>query len=181
MPLLGLSAGHKIGLGVTGLIFVVFALVCAFIVPRYRPDFPGRAGIRVFIIAALALFVAMMAAVTVFGKESEAGASEKGGSSTKEPGGGSAQAVDVTAKDFHFSLPSTSFKPGAYTFQLKNSGPSAHNLVVKGPGVANASTPTIAAGKTATVKATLKAGTYELYCSVPGHKQLGMDVKIKVA
>jgi plastocyanin len=181
MPLLGLSAGHKIGLGVMGLIFVVFALVSALLVPRYRPDFPGRAGIRVFVIVALALFVAMMAAVTVFGRESEAGASEKGGTGTETTPGGSAQTVDVTAKDFRFTLPSTSYKPGQYTFQLKNDGPSAHNLVVKGPGVSNASTPTIAAGKTASVKATLKAGTYELYCSVPGHKQLGMDVNIKVA
>jgi uncharacterized cupredoxin-like copper-binding protein len=27
----------------------------------------------------------------------------------------------------------------------------------------------------------LKAGMYELYCSIPGHKQLGMDTKLQVA
>jgi uncharacterized cupredoxin-like copper-binding protein len=54
-------------------------------------------------------------------------------------------------------------------------------LVVNGPGVSNAKTPTIGGGSTATLKVTLKAGEYELYCSVPGHKQLGMDVKVKVA
>jgi uncharacterized cupredoxin-like copper-binding protein len=26
----------------------------------------------------------------------------------------------------------------------------------------------------------LKAGTLELYCSVPGHKAAGMDLKVKV-
>ena len=34
---------------------------------------------------------------------------------------------------------------------------------------------------TATLTATLKPGTVELYCSVPGHKAAGMDVKIKVS
>jgi uncharacterized cupredoxin-like copper-binding protein len=36
-------------------------------------------------------------------------------------------------------------------------------------------------GKTATLKVKPAAGTYDFYCSVPGHKQLGMDVKVKVA
>ena len=179
MVVLGLSAGHKVGLGVTGAIFVIFALGSAFWIPRYRPDFPSARGLRLFVLAALALFVAMMLAVTVFGKESEAGASE-GGTNTTATGGG-ASTVDVTAKDFKFDLAKTTLKPGEYTFDLKNDGPSSHNLVINGPGVKNASTPTIAGGKTATVKAKLKAGTYELYCSVPGHKQLGMDVKLEVA
>ena len=37
------------------------------------------------------------------------------------------------------------------------------------------------AQKTGTLTATLKAGTVELYCSVPGHKAAGMDLKIKVS
>jgi uncharacterized cupredoxin-like copper-binding protein len=47
--------------------------------------------------------------------------------------------------------------------------------------VKKAATPTIAAGKTAKLKVKLAKGTYELYCSVPGHKQLGMDTHITVS
>ena len=36
-------------------------------------------------------------------------------------------------------------------------------------------------GKTAKLTVGLKTGTYDVYCSVPGHKQAGMDVKLKVS
>jgi uncharacterized cupredoxin-like copper-binding protein len=34
--------------------------------------------------------------------------------------------------------------------------------------------PTVIGGGRSTVTATLKAGTYTFYCSVPGHEQAGM-------
>ncbi len=179
MLLLALSAGHKIGLAAVGVAFILFALASAFLFPRLQPDFPGRRGLRLFILVTLALFVSMMAAVTVFGKESEEKGATSEASGTAPAGGG--RTVQVSAKDFKFELPSTSLKAGSYTFSLKNEGPSQHNLVVKGPGVKGASTPTIAPGKSASLKVSLSAGSYELYCSVPGHKQLGMDVKLKVS
>jgi uncharacterized cupredoxin-like copper-binding protein len=39
----------------------------------------------------------------------------------------------------------------------------------------------INSGQSAQLKVTLQKGTYDLYCSVPGHKQAGMDVKVTVA
>src|SRR5207253_2046335 len=38
----------------------------------------------------------------------------------------------------------------------------------------------ISPGASSTLTVTLKPGTYELYCTVPGHKAAGMDVKITV-
>ncbi len=177
MLLLGLSAGHKIGLAAVGLAFILFALSSAFLFPRLQPDFPGRQGLRLFILVTLAFFVSMMGAVTVFGKESEEKAAPSEASGTTSSAG---RIVQVSAKDFKFELSSTSMKAGSYTFSLKNEGQSQHNLVVKGPGVKDTSTPTIAPGKTASLKVNLSSGSYELYCSVPGHKQLGMDVKLTV-
>jgi len=175
--LLGLSTGHKVGLATVGALFILFALASAFLLPRMQADFPGRRGLRLFILVTLALFVSMMGAVTVFGKESE----EKKGETSTEASAAAGGTVQVAAKDFKFELGATSLKAGSYTFALKNEGQSQHNLVVKGPGVDNASTPTIASSKTASVKVKLTAGSYELYCSVPGHKQLGMDVKLTVS
>jgi uncharacterized cupredoxin-like copper-binding protein len=52
-------------------------------------------------------------------------------------------------------------------------------LVVKGNGVDEA-TKMLNAGDTGAVTVDLKAGTYDVYCSVPGHKQAGMDLKLTI-
>jgi cytochrome c6 len=64
----GLSAGHKIGLATVGAAFIVFALTSSFVLPRRIPNFPGRFMGLYLTIAAL-FFVAMLAAVLIFGKE----------------------------------------------------------------------------------------------------------------
>ena len=40
--LLALSSTQKLGLALAGAAFVVFALVSSMVIPRWRPDFPGR-------------------------------------------------------------------------------------------------------------------------------------------
>ena len=62
-----IPVGHEIGLIVVAAIFIGFALVSSFLVPRYKPDFPGPAGLSVFAIASLVLFGLMIAAVNFFG------------------------------------------------------------------------------------------------------------------
>ena len=57
---------------------------------------------------------------------------------------------------------------------------------LKGAGVVlitagvNEKTPLIDASQSSSLKVDLKPGTYDLYCSVPGHKEAGMDLKLKV-
>jgi hypothetical protein len=67
--LAALSTGHQIGLGLSGLAFVIFALTTAMLVPRRYPDFPGNK-LGVYLGVCFAFFVFMLAAVFVFGKES---------------------------------------------------------------------------------------------------------------
>jgi hypothetical protein len=62
-----LSTGHEVGLIVVAAIFIAFALAASFLVPRYKPDFPGPAGLSVFAIASFVLFGLMIAAVNFFG------------------------------------------------------------------------------------------------------------------
>ena len=59
--------GHEIGLIIVAAIFIAFALVSSFLVPRYKPDFPGPNGLSTFVIASLVLFALMIAAVNFFG------------------------------------------------------------------------------------------------------------------
>jgi hypothetical protein len=62
-----LPLGHEIGLIVVAVAFIAFALVSSLVVPRYKPDFPGPAGLSVFAIASLVMFGLMVAAVNFFG------------------------------------------------------------------------------------------------------------------
>jgi mono/diheme cytochrome c family protein len=64
-----LSTGHEIGLAGTGAAFITFALLSSFVFPRMDPDFPGKKGMRWYIPLAVCFFLAMMAAVIVFGRE----------------------------------------------------------------------------------------------------------------
>jgi mono/diheme cytochrome c family protein len=63
-----LSTGHEIGLAAVGAAFIVFALISSFGVPRVNPNFPGR-HMGLYVTVCVLFFVAMLAAVLVFGKE----------------------------------------------------------------------------------------------------------------
>jgi hypothetical protein len=62
-----LSTSHEIGLIVVAAMFIAFALASSFLVPRYKPDFPGPNGIGVFAIASIVMFLLMVAAINFFG------------------------------------------------------------------------------------------------------------------
>ena len=62
-----IPVGHEVGLIVVAGVFIAFALAASFLVPRYKSDFPGPAGISVFAIASIVMFVLMVAAINFFG------------------------------------------------------------------------------------------------------------------
>ena len=187
MLLLGLSTGHKIGLGLAVLGFAGFSLIVSMLVPRWYPQFPGR-GLRVFVVTCLLLFVGMMTAVVVLARESsEAEAKSETtteaattATTTTTTTANAATSVPVTETEFKIALPKTTVAAGSYSFEVANDGKIEHDLVVEGNGV-DEKTQTIEAGKTATLKVDLKPGTYDVYCSIPGHKEAGMDVKLTVS
>ncbi len=85
---LGLATSNKVWLALFAGVFIVFALLSSFVFPRWRPDFPGEQGRKWFIIGTLALFVAMLFAVSVFAKEEEEPHSERAAETgtTTQPG-----------------------------------------------------------------------------------------------
>ena len=62
-----LPVGHEVGLIVVAGVFIAFALASSFLVPRYKPDFPGPNGLSVFAIASIVMFVLMIAAINFCG------------------------------------------------------------------------------------------------------------------
>lgn len=87
------------------------------------------------------------------------------------------QTVQVSETEFKITLGSRSLHAGKVTFRIKNTGKLPHDLAIVG----GAKSKLIPAGGTGTLAATLKSGPVELYCSVPGHKPAGMDLKTHVA
>jgi uncharacterized cupredoxin-like copper-binding protein len=69
---------------------------------------------------------------------------------------------------------------GSYEFDAQDAGRATHNLVINGPGVAS-STKDLAPGQSDSLMVTLQRGTYEIYCGVDDHKELGMDLHITVS
>jgi uncharacterized cupredoxin-like copper-binding protein len=190
--LLGLSTGHKLGLGLAVLGFAGFSLIVSMLVPRWYPQFPGR-GLRVFLVTCVLLFVGMMSAVIVFGRESKpaeaAGATEttaQATATTQTTTGtttttaSAPTSVQASETEFKITLPKSTLAAGSYAFDVKNDGKIDHDFVVQGNGV-DERTPIIHPGDSATLNVDLKPGTYDVYCSVPGHKQAGMDLKLTVS
>jgi len=190
--LLALSTTQKVGLGLAVLGFAGFSLIVSMLVPRWYPQFPGR-GLRVFLVTCVLLFVGMMSAVIFIARETSE-AEAKGNEPTTEATATEATTTqstttvttkvlsDVTATEteFKIALPSTAIAAGSYRFDVKNDGKIDHDFVIKGNGV-DEKTPTIGAGESATLDVDLKPGTYDVYCSIPGHKQAGMDLKLTVS
>lgn len=197
MLLLALSTGHKIGLGLAVAAFAGFALIVSMLVPRYRPGFPGR-GLKVFLVTCVLLFVGMLAAVEILGKEGEE--AKAGGEQTTQSTPSTTattqaattqttattattqavQKVAVSETEFKITLDPSSVSAGRVSFDVANVGKIPHDFVIKGNGV-DEKTSTLAAGDSATLTVDLKPGTYDVYCSIPGHKEAGMDVKLSIS
>lgn len=107
MTVFALSTGNKLGLGLVALVWILVSLVVSMVIPRYRPGFPGK-NLPAFLALASLFFVAMLAAVFVFGKESKEGEGSAApespaltqtgvASTTATPGPSSGGTVDLAA------------------------------------------------------------------------------------
>jgi len=73
-----------------------------------------------------------------------------------------------------------SAKAGTVTITMTNMSPLEHNVTIASGSTVLGATPTFTGGaRSVTVK--LKPGTYTFYCSVPGHRQAGMEGTLTVS
>ena len=70
--------------------------------------------------------------------------------------------------------------PGTYTFEATNDGGVDHALEIEGNGTEE-KTETIGPGESASVTLDLEGGTYEMYCPISNHRDLGMSGEITVS
>jgi uncharacterized cupredoxin-like copper-binding protein len=92
-----------------------------------------------------------------------------------------ATAVTVTMTEFKFAMDDSALKAGSYTLHAVNAGQYPHALELSGPGVSNQKTAVVQPGQSADLAVTLQAGSYDIWCPVPGHRAKGMEVHVDVA
>ncbi|QUH05872.1 hypothetical protein HUO13_09285 [Saccharopolyspora erythraea] len=70
--------------------------------------------------------------------------------------------------------------PGTYTFKAFNAGQHPHAVEIAGPDVSNARTAVVQSGEVTEVTVTLRPGVYDFWCPVGDHRQMGMQLYVKV-
>jgi uncharacterized cupredoxin-like copper-binding protein len=206
-----LSTGHKVGLGVTAAAFIIFALASAFLFPRIRASYPGRGLPAFIVVSLVFFFGMLTAVENFGAEPSEASTEHTTEATTTQaqpttratttaatttvavpppatttrpkptttPTPAPAQTISVTETEFKITLQQQP-KAGNVTFDVKNDGKIPHDFVVQGAG-GTKGTPLLQPGQSAKLHLALKPGQYDAFCSVPGHKAAGMDVKLNVA
>jgi plastocyanin len=70
-------------------------------------------------------------------------------------------------------------KAGPLEIDSKNASSTPHDIALEGNGV-NEKGDTVQGGGVSKISATVKAGTYTYFCSLPGHREGGMEGKLTV-
>ncbi|HEX9482826.1 MAG TPA: plastocyanin/azurin family copper-binding protein, partial [Solirubrobacteraceae bacterium] len=97
--------------------------------------------------------------------------------------GGAGSSLSLAANpegQLAYNTKSLSAKAGKVSIAFTNAAPLEHNLTVEtSSGQTVGATPTFQGGSK-TLSVNLKAGTYKFFCTVPGHRQAGMEGTLTV-
>jgi len=109
------------------------------------------------------------------------GSQEEKGGNSGSPSAEAATTLDLAADPAAIAFDQTelSAKAGKVTIDFTNPSPLEHNVVIEQNGKELAGFEPIAEGEESET-ATLKPGTYTFYCSVPGHREAGMEGTLTV-
>jgi hypothetical protein len=89
----------------------------------------------------------------------------------------------VEAREYHFVLSRTALQAGPAIIQLADRGEDPHDLRLVKAGTVGAhaaAIPQVLPGGVGEWRGTLTRGRWKLYCTLPGHAQLGMRAVITV-
>jgi plastocyanin len=173
---------------VIGGILVLAAVVISFIGIRGSEKFPPNRGV---LLGVIALFVAIVGTTMAFAivksvdeqdKRNDELAKEEGTTSTAATG--PVETLDVSSPSdgsLVFQPNGLQAKPGNVAIDYDNPGPLQHSIAVatSNGNVVGQVTP-FAAGKKTLELNDLKPGKYVFYCTVPGHREAGMQGDLTV-
>ena len=119
--------------------------------------------------------------------------SSSGGSKTNGSGGASAVPPSTKAQstehlalaanpqgELKYDKTTLTAKAGVASLTFANSSPVEHNVTIENSAGTTVGGTTTFAGGSHTIRISLKAGTYKFFCTVPGHRQAGMEGTLTV-
>ncbi|HET7120342.1 MAG TPA: plastocyanin/azurin family copper-binding protein [Solirubrobacterales bacterium] len=170
---------------ICGIVLAVSAVGITFAGLRIK-GFPGKMLPAVILWFAVFVVGATTFATRYSGEEHEVKAAEykeffanEGG---EKAGGGAATTLELEASESALAYDTTelSAKAGEVTIDFTNPAPIPHNVVIEEEGGKElASFEPLAEGEESET-AELEPGTYTFYCSVPGHREAGMEGTLTV-
>jgi plastocyanin len=113
------------------------------------------------------------------GGAAEQGATAGGGKKSPVNGPGGTLQLAASPTDIAYDKTELSSAPGEVTIDFTNPAPLEHDVAIEQDGKEIAASETIAEGKAST-SADLAPGTYTFYCTVPGHREAGMEGTLTV-
>ncbi len=209
-PILG-AEKSKVPFYIAGGALVVWAFLLSLGLGLRLPAFPGSLGGQriVMAISAVLVLATLSAAVLTSGTPANAGtreppvtlepppapeptpaapASSSAAASTTAPApapaaparAGALKLAANPAGQLSYNTKTLSAKAGTVTIVMANMSPVEHNVTVAQGSKVLGATPTFT-GATRTLSLKLKPGKYTFYCSVPGHRQAGMEGTLNVS
>jgi plastocyanin len=145
---------------------------------------PDRGPARVAVVRRFLLLAGLVAALAGCG----GGGDDDGGAQatqaeTTAGSGAASQTLRVDADPsgaLRFTTESLQANAGEVTIIMDNPSSLPHNVAIQGNGV-DEKGEIVEKGGQSEVSATLEPGTYEFYCSVPGHEAAGMKGELTVS
>jgi plastocyanin len=165
---------------VLGALFALWAMTLAGL-GITREDFPRSRGqaLAVGTLSVLLAIAAIGSGIITGALEEE---EEEGAAAMRAGGEGGARTLRLSADpggELRFDTRSLEARAGQVTIEMANPSSVPHNVSIEGDGV-DQEGKTVGQGRTSTVRAELRPGEYDFYCSVPGHRQGGMEGTLTV-
>jgi plastocyanin len=166
---------------VLGALFALWAVALAFFGIKSE-EFP-RSGAQTFLVGAVSVVLALGAIGSGIITSALEDEEEEGGEAAKPAAAeGSGNALRLTADpggELRFDRQTLRARPGEVTIVMDNPSTVPHNVSIEGHGVKEEGD-TVGKGDRSTVRVELRPGEYDFYCSVPGHREGGMEGTLTV-
>jgi plastocyanin len=168
---------------IAGGVLVAWALIVSVGLGLRRPSFPGHIGGEraVIAISAVLVLAAVSSAVLTSSVPAKAGAAGRPVAQSSAGRGASTAKLEANpGGQLSYDVKRLSAKAGKLTIAFTNASALEHNVTVAQGSKVLGATPTFVVGSRS-LTLSLKPGTYSFYCSVPGHRQAGMEGTLNVS
>jgi plastocyanin len=185
LPVILAAEKSRTAFYIIGSVLVVWALIVSLALGLRRKDFPDSPMLMRVVIAisaALVIGTGVSGVITAGTPSKTATAS----AATAPSGTASTVSLEASKTTLAYNTKHLSAKAGTVTIMLMNGSPVEHNVTISKPGLRGTAageqlgaTPTFKGGsRHLTLK--LAPGKYTFFCSVPGHREAGMEGTLEV-